>query len=157
MAHVALRALSNEDLDALFAMMRDPAAVAMAAFTASDPSDRRAFDARVANARSSPANTLRAVTSDGSFVGTVASFPSDGHLGVTYWIDRVYWGRGIASRALELLLHEVATRRIRARVASDNVASRWILEKAGFSRVGTEISHAAGRAGEIQETILELR
>lgn len=157
MVQIALRALRDEDLDAIFAMMRDPAAVAMAAFTASDPSDRRAFDAHMAAVRGAAENTLRAVTSDSTFVGTVASFPFEGHREVTYWIERAHWGRGIATRALALLLEEVTTRPIRARVASDNVASRRVLEKAGFSPIGVEVSYAPGRSGEIEETILELR
>ena len=157
MDHIALREMREEDLDAVFAMMRDPAAVAMAAFTATDPSDRRAFDAHMAAIRRAPDNTVRVVTSDGSFVGTIASFPSEGYLEVTYWIERAHWGRGIATRALALLLDEVSTRPIRARVASDNVASRRVLERSGFTPVGTEVSYAPGRAGEIDETILELR
>jgi hypothetical protein len=42
---VALRPVEDSDLDALFDQMRDPESVRMAAFTAEDPGDRRAFDA----------------------------------------------------------------------------------------------------------------
>jgi hypothetical protein len=54
--------------------MRDPESVWMAAFTTSDPDDRRAFDARLARLRSSPGITVRAVTRDGQLAGSIASF-----------------------------------------------------------------------------------
>jgi hypothetical protein len=47
MGDVGLRAVTDEELDALFAMMRDPVAVRMAAFAPPDP----AFDERVARGR----------------------------------------------------------------------------------------------------------
>ena len=157
MAVVALRPLVRSDLDALFAMMRDPDSVHLAAFTAEDPNDRAAFNAHMERVLSSPGVTLRAVTADELFVGTVSSFPLEGDVEVSYWIDRSHWGRGIASEALALLLAEVTTRPLRARVASDNVASRRVLEKSGFVAIGTEVSYAPGRRRKVEETILELR
>jgi RimJ/RimL family protein N-acetyltransferase len=94
------------------------------------------------------------ITLDGVFVGTVASFVVGGDTEVTYWVDRSTWGRGVASRALQLLLAEVPKRPIHARVAADNARSLWVLEKAGFHRVGMERSFAAGRGVEIEEVIL---
>src|SRR3954464_4703363 len=41
---VTLRMLEDADLDQVFKWERDPSAVAMAAFTRADPSDRVAFD-----------------------------------------------------------------------------------------------------------------
>jgi hypothetical protein len=43
-----------------------------------------------------------------------------------------------------------------ARVASDNVGSLKVLQRAGFAIIGTEISFANGRNKEIEETILRL-
>jgi len=128
----------------------------MAAFTAEDPDDRRAFDAHMARVRSSPDITLRAITCDGPLVGSIASFVSGDQTEVTYWIDRPAWGRGIASQALELLLKLVVFRPLHARAASDNIASLRVLQKAGFDLVGTENSYAPGRGREIEETILRL-
>jgi RimJ/RimL family protein N-acetyltransferase len=156
MAVIALRPVEDADLDALFDQMRDPEAVAMAAFTAEDPADRDAFDAHMARVRNSPGITHRAITCDGQLVGSIASFVSGDETEVTYWIDRSAWGRGIASRALELLLELVPARPLHARAASDNVASLRVLRKAGFDIIGTEISYAAARKCEIEETILRL-
>jgi len=64
----------------------------------------------MAKVRSSPDITMRAITCDGQLVGSVAAFVLGGETGVTYWVDRAAWGRGIASRALELLMDLVPTR-----------------------------------------------
>ena len=157
MSVVALRPVQPEDLDEIFEQMRDAESVRMAAFTPEDPSDRSAFDAHMAKVMSSPEITHRAVTRDNRLVGTIASFVSDGTTEVTYWIARAYWGQGIASRALALLLDVVSVRPLRARVASDNTGSVRVLQKAGFQMVGNEVSYAAGRGSDIEETILELR
>ncbi len=153
---VALRLVTDQDLDALFEQMRDPAAVWMAAFTAPDPADRNAFDAHLARVRSSPDIVLRAVTCDGQLVGSAASFPAGGQTEVTYWIDRAAWSRGIATQALALLLDLIPARPLYARAASDNAGSLRVLQKAGFTAVGTERSFAPGRNQEIEETILRL-
>jgi len=153
---IALRPLEDADLDALFDHRRDPEAVWMAAFTAGDPDDRHAFDAHMARVRSSPDITLRAITRDGQLVGSIASFVSGDQTEVTYWIGRPAWGRGIASRALELLLTLVPARPLHARAASDNIASLRVLQKAGFTITGTETSYAPGRNRDIEETILRL-
>ncbi len=156
MTDVALRPLDDADLDPLFDQMRDPQSVQMAAFTGRDPDDREAFDAHMARIRARPDVTLRAVTRDGHFVGVISSFVIDGHTEITYWIDRSVWGQGIASRALAALLDTVRTRPLRARAASDNIASLKVLRKAGFRIVGTEMGYANARGAEIEETVLRL-
>jgi RimJ/RimL family protein N-acetyltransferase len=156
MAVVALRPVQDADLNALFEQMRDPPGVWMAAFTAEDPDDRDAFDAHMARVRNSPGITMRAVIYDGCLAGSIASFPAGGKTEVTYWIDRGLWGKGIATRALALLLELVPTRPVYARAASDNAGSLRVLQKSGFTAVGTENSFAAARHEEIEETILRL-
>jgi RimJ/RimL family protein N-acetyltransferase len=153
---VALRPVEDTDLDELFDQMRDPQAVWMAAFTAKDPNDRAAFDAHMARVRSAPDVTMRAVTDHGQLVGSIASFVVEGATEITYWIDRAAWGRGIASRAVALLLDLVPVRPLHARVASDNAGSLRVLRKSGFKVVGTETSFAPGRNADIEETILRL-
>lgn len=151
---VALRTITDADLDALFDQMRDPESVWMAAFTPDNPDDRPVFDAHMAKVRFSPDTTTRAVTCDGQLVGSIAAFVLEGQTEVTYWIDRAAWGRGIASRALELLMDLVPVRPLHARAASDNVGSLRVLQKSGFKIIGTEKSFAPGRNSTIEETIL---
>jgi RimJ/RimL family protein N-acetyltransferase len=156
MAEVALRPVDDADLDALFDQMRDPESVRMAAFTAKDPNDREAFDTHMSMGRTSPDVTLRAVTRDGHLAGSIASFVADGNTEVTYWIDRSFWGQGVASRALALFLDTVPVRPLYARAASDNVGSLTVLQRAGFRIIGTEISYAQARRTEIEESVLRL-
>jgi RimJ/RimL family protein N-acetyltransferase len=157
MVEVELRMLRDEDADALFAMMRDPVAVRMAAFTAADPDDRAAFDHHQKRVREWPGAENRVVTVDGQFAGSIASFLMEGDTEITYWIDRAWWGRGVASRALTRFLAEVTvTRPLFARAASDNAGSLAVLRKAGFREVGRETGFANGRQAEIEETVLTL-
>ena len=156
MPTVALRLVKDSDLDAIFEQMRDSVSVQMAAFTAADPNDRAAFDSHMSRVMMSPDCTLRAVTSDDCLVGTIGSFVLEGVTEVTYWIDRLAWGRGFATGALELFLRDVPVRPLHARVASDNVGSLRVLQRNGFKAVGTEVSFAPARNAEIEETLLEL-
>jgi hypothetical protein len=48
------------------------------------------------------------------------------------------------------------SRPLHARVASDNVASRRVLEKCGFRVISTERSFAQARSAEIEEFVLRL-
>jgi RimJ/RimL family protein N-acetyltransferase len=153
---VTLRPVDDSDLDTLFEQMRDPESVRMAAFTAKDPNDRDAFDAHMSRVRSSPDGTLRAVIHCGRFVGTIASLVMYGDTEITYWIERSVWGRGVASQALALFLDTVTVRPLYARAASDNLGSLRVLQKAGFTTIGTEISYGNARNTEIEETILRL-
>jgi RimJ/RimL family protein N-acetyltransferase len=154
MTEVELRDVEDRDLDALFEMMRDPESVRMAAFTRKDPNDRADFDAHMAKLRSDPALTFLAVTRDGELAGTVGSWTMDGETEVTYWIDRAFWGQGIASQALALLIQRLPPGPLHARAASDNAGSIRVLQKAGFVITGTDTGFANARGAEIEETIL---
>jgi len=154
--NVSLRPLEDRDLDAIFEQTTDPESIRMAAFTAEDQTDRRAFLDRMARNRANPTASNRVIDVDGAVAGTIASFRMDDQLEVTYWVDRAHWGKGIASAALQLLLAETTERPIHARAASDNVGSLRVLEKAGFRRVGVDRGFAAGRGEEIEETLLRL-
>ena len=156
MAEVALRAIEDADLDAVFEQMRDPESMRMAAFTSANPDNRPAFDRRMASQRASPEITMRAVTHHGRLVGTIACFVIEGETEVTYWIDRAAWGRGIATAALALFLELVPHRPLYARAATDNGGSLKVLHRAGFTTTGTERSHAPARGSVIEETLLRL-
>ena len=153
---VSLRPIEDRDLDAIYRQSTEPESIRMAAFTGRDQDDRGAFLDRMARLRADESVTYRAIDVDGGFAGTIASFRVDGRPEVTYWIERSHWGRGVATAALRLLLAEITERPVRARAASDNVASLRVLEKAGFRRVGVDRDFAAGRGEEIEETLLRL-
>lgn len=153
---ITLRPLTEADLDAVFEQMRDPESVRMAAFIARDPDDRGLFDRHMHKLLADPTITVLAIVCGDELVGTVGAFVAEGDLEVTYWVDRAWWGRGIATRALALLLEDVTDRPVHGRVAADNLASRRVLEKAGFRAVGTEVAFAAARGAEIEEVVLRL-
>jgi RimJ/RimL family protein N-acetyltransferase len=154
--NVSLRSLEDRDLDAIYRQMADPESVRMAAFTAGDQTDRRAFLDRMSRLRADTSVWHRVIDVDGAVVGTIGSFRIDDQREVTYWVDRREWGKGIASAALQILLAEIDERPIYGRAASDNAGSLRVLEKAGFRRVGVDRGFAPGRGEEIEETILRL-
>ncbi|MFJ8712947.1 GNAT family N-acetyltransferase [Streptomyces violaceus] len=153
--NVELRDVHDSDLPVFFRQMNDPEALHMAAFTPEDPSDRDAFDTHWARIRSSSA-VVRTVLADGDVVGSASVYGEPGEREVTYWIDRAYWGKGIATDALRALVTEVDERPLYARAASDNVGSLRVLEKCGFRAVASARGYARARDAEIDETVLLL-
>jgi RimJ/RimL family protein N-acetyltransferase len=86
--------------------------------------------------------------------GTIGSWGGPEEREVTYWIGRSFWGKGIATGALRAFLTVDPARPLHARVASDNVASRRVLEKCGFRVIAHERGFAEARSGEIEELVL---
>ncbi|MEU0243799.1 GNAT family N-acetyltransferase [Streptomyces sp. NPDC006235] len=153
--NVELRAVHDSDLPVFFRQMNDPEALHMAAFVPKDPADRDAFDAHWAKIRSS-SDVVRTVLADGDVVGSAAVYGVAGEREVTYWVDRAYWGKGIATAALRSLLTAVPERPLYARAASDNAGSLRVLEKCGFRAVASARGYAQARGAEIDETVLIL-
>lgn len=151
-----LREVRDEDLPVLFEQWADPVAAHMAAFTPSDHMDREAFERRWSRLRADETVIARAIVVDGELAGTISSWGDPGERELTYWIGRAYWGKGIATAALEAFLGVDPSRPLGARVASDNVASRRVLEKCGFRITGTERGFAQARSAEIEELVLRL-
>ena len=61
-----------------------------------------------------------------------------GHIGY-FWIAPDYWGQGIGTRAIELILSKAVAagfKQCKAEVMKDNPASRAIFEKCGFKLAG---------------------
>ena len=156
MSHIELRDLDDDDLDAVFEMMRDRESVEMAAFTASDPDDRDAFDEWMTRHRGSADVSMFVVTERGGFAGTAAAFTVDGDREVTYWIARHAQGRGVATAALRLLVSREPVRPLFARVAEHNAGSRAVLAKVGFTEVSRDRDFAPGLGREVEEIVLTL-
>jgi RimJ/RimL family protein N-acetyltransferase len=152
----SLREMRDEDLPLLFEQWADPVAAHMAAFTAPDHMDRDAFDRRWARLRADETILTRVIVVDDEVAGTIGSWGDAGEREVTYWIGRSYWGRGVATDALDAFLAVERSRPLRARVAFDNVASRRVLEKCGFRVVATDRGFAEARSAEIEELVLRL-
>jgi RimJ/RimL family protein N-acetyltransferase len=82
-----------------------------------------------------------AVEIDNEIVACVSCWPEEsGGFEVGYWVGKSYWGRGIATAALNALLADCSfpeSTRVVARVVEKNLASQRVLEKCGFSPIGT--------------------
>ena len=99
-----MREIRDEDLPLLFEQWADPVAAHMAAFTAPDHMDRDAFERRWSRLRADDTLLNRVIVVDGDVAGTIGSWGDSGEREVTYWIGRSYWGRGIATDALDAFL-----------------------------------------------------
>jgi RimJ/RimL family protein N-acetyltransferase len=153
---VALRPVCIEDLDVFFANETDPGAVAMAAFTPEDPSDRSAFDEHWHQILERATVTMRTITVHGEVAGNVGSYASDLGREVTFWIGRHFWGSGIATEALRRFLDVDRHRPIHARVVTDNLRSIRVLESNGFTTLSTNQGYAHGRGKVVAEFVMTL-
>jgi RimJ/RimL family protein N-acetyltransferase len=152
-----LRKVVSDDLPIFFGYQLDPEANYMAAFTAKDPSNREAFMAHWRRILADETTNNQTILFNGQVAGSVSSYEEEGKPEVTYWIGKAYWGKGIATWALqEFLTEHNKTRPIYARVAKDNLGSRRVLEKCGFTIVGESKGFANARGQEIEEWLLEL-
>ncbi|MFI1679990.1 GNAT family N-acetyltransferase [Streptomyces sp. NPDC020607] len=154
---VSLREVHDSDLPVFFRQMNDPEATRMAAFTPEDPADHDAFEAHWTKMRGSADIAIRTVLADGDVVGNAGVYGAPGEREVTYWIDRAYWGRGLATAALRGLLELERGRPLYARAAADNAASIRVLEKCGFQISAKDRGYAPARGQEIDEVVLVLR
>ena len=137
---ILLRPVEPSDLPLFFEHQRDPIAVAMVAFKSRD---RAAFDQHWAKILANETGLIRTVivafevspesNSQEQVAGNIVSWDSDGKREIGYWIDRAYWGRGIATAALSAFLRLEQTRPLYAGVAKHNVASVRVLQKCGFT------------------------
>jgi len=128
----------------------------MAAFGGEDTDSPSTFQARWERMLRDGALSARTVLWNGRVVGSVLRFEMFQKPSVAYWIDRGFWGRGIATRALAAFLVESPLRPLYARVAEDNQASRKVLEKCGFKIIGRDKGFARFRGAETEELIYQL-
>lgn len=155
-ASITIREVEPADLETFYEHQLDPEAIRMAAFVGEDRSDKTAFHAHWIKILQAPRTTNRTIVADGQVAGHIACYPQDQHLEVTYWIGREFWGRGLASEALNQMLRLIVDRPMFARVATDNIGSLRVLQKSGFKIVGQDKGFANGRGENTEEYILRL-
>jgi RimJ/RimL family protein N-acetyltransferase len=129
-SNVSLRRVEGDDLPLFFEHQRDPIAVAMVAFNSRD---RAAFDQHWAKILADDTSLKRTVVVDQQVAGNIVSWTSEGTREVGYWLDRAFWGRGVATEALSSFLSVEKTRPLCAGVAKHNAASIRVLQKCGFT------------------------
>jgi len=128
---VHLRPVEDRDVEVFFEHQADPLAVEMAAFPARDEEQVAAHWAKL---RNDDTLYVRTIVADGAVAGNIGSWPDNGQELLGYWVGREFWGRGVATQALVLLIDDVPIRPLYAHVVEHNVASIRVLEKCGFRR-----------------------
>ncbi|MEP1470224.1 MAG: GNAT family N-acetyltransferase [Halieaceae bacterium] len=91
---------------------------------------------------SAESDTVRhpyAVEANNELVACVSYWPDEtGGIEIGYWVGQEYWGKGIATQALQMLLAAdffPDDERIVARIMEGNTGSQRVLEKCGFKLV----------------------
>lgn len=158
MQGLVLRDTSEYDLDALFKHQSDPDVIQMIGFPPShDPYDRAGFMAKWEKLLVDDSVIKKTIFYHGKIAGFVVCFERDGVPEVGYALGKVFWGKGIASTALSLVLMEIAVRPLYGRTIADNMASQRVLIKSGFSILRYEKSFSTVRAKEVNEVVLILK
>ncbi|AYY15173.1 N-acetyltransferase [Actinobacteria bacterium YIM 96077] len=135
METVALREIRKNDLLVFYEHQRDPMAAEMAAFPVRDLDAHLAHWAKIVADETVIAKT---VVVDGQVAGNVVSYLVDTDREIGYWIGREFWGGGVATAAVGAFVDMLAHRPLYARVAEHNQGSIRVLEKCGFTVVGSD-------------------
>lgn len=153
---IKLRPTESSDLDILFQFQLDKEGGYLAAFMPKDPTDKSAYIDKYTKLLDDPTVNNQTIILDNIIVGSIATFIMEGDTEITYWIDRKFWGQGIATQALKKILDIETLRPIFSRVAFDNLGSQKVLEKCGFEKIDTDRGFANARQTEIEEFIYKL-
>jgi len=153
---IKLRPTEISDLDFLFQFQLDKEGGYLAAFMPKDPTDKAAYISKYTKLLNDPTVNNQTIIIDNLIVGSIAKFVIEGDTEITYWIDRKFWGQGIATKALNNFLGIETIRPIFGRVAFDNFGSQKVLEKCGFVKIGMDKGFANARQAEIEEYIYKL-
>jgi [ribosomal protein S5]-alanine N-acetyltransferase len=154
--NITLRPTTLADLEILFRFQLDPEANYMAAFTAKGMDKKEAYISKYARFLDDPTINTQTIMLNDQRVGSMAKFIMEGDAEITYWIDRQFWGRGVATMALQKFLLLETTRPLFARAAFDNTGSQRVLEKCGFIKIGEDKGFALARQGETAEYMFRL-
>lgn len=153
---IILRKTIVADLEHFFIFQLDEEANHLAAFTSKDPTDKPAYLQKYTRHVNDPTINMCTIIVDNVIAGSIAKFEMEGDAGITYWIDKQFWGKGVATKALQHFLTLENARPIFGHVAFDNIGSQRVLEKCNFVKVGTDKGFANARQAEIEEFIYKL-
>ncbi|HCN51485.1 MAG TPA: N-acetyltransferase [Chryseobacterium sp.] len=153
---IELRPTTVADLDILFQFQLDHEGRHLAAFMSQDSTHKEAYLAKYIRLLNDPTVNNQTIIADSEIVGSIAKFVMEGDAELTYWIDRQFWGKGVATTALKNFLTLETARPLFGRVAFDNLGSQKVLENCGFVKIGTDRGFANARQAEIEEFIYRL-
>ena len=156
--NVAIRDASARDVPTFYRMHADPEANRAGAFK---PRSKPAFFKHWKKVLKNRLNLKKAIVVDGKVAGYLVSFYRTGtgkpkRREVGYWIGRKFWGQGLATAGLKILLQGHLIRPLYARVAKTNPASLKVAQKCGFKK-WKEDSYRNEAGKTVEEDILILR
>jgi RimJ/RimL family protein N-acetyltransferase len=130
MTKILLRPVLETDLPILFQQQIEPEAIAMSAYPSKDRGEfMRHWDGILHN----KAVIARSILYKDKVAGHIICWKEGKYeQRVGYWIGKQFWGRGIATSALQEFLAQVKIRPLYAEAANHNAASKRVLEKNGF-------------------------
>lgn len=169
---IRLRPVQPADLPAIFLAQLDPDSNRMAVV---NPRSQDDFNTHWAKVLGNPTITAHAILCINDhnqpndhapnqpaehpaeqLAGHISCFPIENEHNIGYWIHKPFWGQGIASRALALLLQSLPHRPLHARAATSNPASIRVLQKCGFQLLRTEHAPATDRFPACEEAVFIL-
>lgn len=151
--NIQLRDMTPEDLCWFYKFQCDPESNKLAAVYARTEAD---FNQHWLSIFEDDTIVAKAIVDCDEPLGTISCFRCDGQDSIGYWIGRKFWGQGIATTALNILLNIETRRPLHARVAKENGASIRVLQKCGFEITGYEFSPGTDRYVECEEALLRL-
>jgi RimJ/RimL family protein N-acetyltransferase len=153
MSTVKLRNILESDLPIFFEQQNDPEANEMAAFPARE---RDAFMVHWHKILANNSEAMRTILFDGQVAGNIVSFVMDGEREVGYWLGREFWGKGIATSALQQFLEVITERPLFAHVVRHNTGSLRVLQKCGFTVSKEEQFESGNGGGSVAGYVLKL-
>jgi len=153
---ITLTKTEKDDLEVFFQFQLDKEANYLAAFTSKDPNDKTAYIEKYSKFLNDPTINMRTIKINNEIVGSISKFVLEKKAEITYWIDRKFWGQGIATLALNDFLKIEQVRPIYGRVAFDNYGSQKVLVKNCFLKIGSDKGFANARQTEIEEYIYKI-
>ncbi|MDR1564104.1 MAG: GNAT family N-acetyltransferase [Oscillospiraceae bacterium] len=145
-ATITLRPFNNGDIDALTEYANNSKIANNLRDGFPNPYTREAGVAFLEDANKNPEKQrIFAIDLNGEAVGSIGFFLKDGYkrksAEIGYWLGEPFWRRGIASKSL-LLLTRLAFEtfdilRLYAEPYAQNIGSRRLLEKCGYTYEGT--------------------
>lgn len=156
MIDIKLRPSVAADINIFFEYQLDAEANYLAAFTAKDPADKVAYIEKYTKLLLNPTVNMQTIIADSNVIGTITKFEINEEAEVAFWIDKPFWGQGVATKSLKMFLDIERKRPIFGHVAFDNFGSQKVLEQCGFMKIGTEVGFANARQAEIEEFVYKL-
>lgn len=154
MSDIKLRDTTAEDLDRIFTLENDAEAARQMNFPLRTREQfMRHWNEKILGA---PDTISKVVLVDGEVAGNIGCWDADGERFIGYWFGRRYWGRGIGTTAVRAFVEAVGYRPLYADPALRNTGSVRLLEKCGFTRVGSEMVPNHYGEGEVEHVMLKL-